>query len=166
MDGASIAIVVILLVIAGALFASYMKWGRHEPKERQGPQYVWLAIIGSSNAESPEGAYRAAYLLLTAGLRMELEMIEVFIEKGRGGGRPRVVDSLTYSTAAFGPHRNAIRSIQDFGRYAPYRDDRMMKLFVHPEDVDESVRLLQKAGLTVEVHPLGQLGHPLRHFGH
>ena len=147
------------MVVVVALFASYMKWGRYKRKESQGPQYVWLAIIGSSNAESQEGAYRAAYLLLTGGLRMEMEMVQTHIETGGGffelGGRPRVVDRITYSTAAFRPYRNEIRSIEDFGRYAPYRDNRMVKLSVHPEDVDESVRLLQNAGLTVEVHESG-----------
>ena len=72
------------MVVVVALFASYMKWGRYKRKESQGPQYVWLAIIGSSNAESQEGAYRAAYLLLTGGLRMEMEMVQTHIETGGG----------------------------------------------------------------------------------
>ena len=87
---------------------------------------------------------------------MELMMAELFHERGIGleiVARPRVTERATYSTEAFQPYVRQTTSLEDFAQYAPYRDDRMMKLSVHPEDVDKAVRVLEDAGLTVERPP-------------
>ena len=145
------------LLIAALLLSEYVRWRRrkHRPVRLE-PEYVWLAVIGPSNAESTEDTYRGAYLLLMAEIRMELMMAELFHERGLGleiVARPRVVERTTYSTEAFRPYLKQIRSLEDFGRYAPYRADRMMKLSVHPDDTNEAVRVLVDAGLTVERPP-------------
>ncbi len=157
MDESNIEVYMFLLaVIAAALLIMYVTrrgWLRHEPRRTESG-YTWLAIIGPSNAESTEDTYKGAYLLLAAGLRMELMMAELFHERGPYVvARPRVTERTTYSTEVFRPYAREIRSLEDFGRYAPYRDDRMMKLSVHPEDADEAVRVLEDTGLTVERPP-------------
>lgn len=147
---------IILLLIVGALvlMATRIRRKRLDEERRQGPQYVWVAVIGPSNAESYEDTYKAAYLLLRADLRMKLAMTETYVEGGFiSGGTMRVVERVAYSTETFRPHRSAIRSMDDFARYAPYRADRLMHLSVHPEDADNAVRLLQDAGLAVELPP-------------
>ena len=148
---------IILLLIVGALVlqAAYIRRKRLDEERRQGPQYVWVAVIGPSNAESSEGAYKAAYLLLQADIRMRLAMTETYVERGfiSGSGTMKVVERVAYSTETFRPHRSAIRSMDDFSRYAPYRADRLMHLSVHPEDADNAARLLREAGLTVELPP-------------
>lgn len=154
-------VMVVGVLIAAFLLSEYMRWRRRgrRPERRPvrlEPEYVWLAIIGPSNAESTEDTYRSAYLLLAAGLRMELMMAELFHERGPYVvARPRVTERMTYSTEAFRPYAREIRSLEDFGRYAPYRNDRMMKLSVHPDDAVEAVRVLEDAGVTVE-RPQGQ----------
>lgn len=147
---------IILLLIAGALalFAAYIRRKRLDEERRQGPQYVWVAVIGPSNAEPYEDTYKAAYLLLQADFRMRLAMTETYVEGGYiSGGTIRVVERVAYSTETFRPHRSAIRSMDDFARYAPYRADWLMHLSVHPEDADNAARLLRDAGLTVELPP-------------
>jgi len=138
-----------------------------EARGRQsGPNFVWLAFVeryasplslafaGAETAETTEDTYRGAYLLLMEGLRMELMMAEFFIESRAllSFSQPRVVNRVTYATEAFRPHLREIRSLEDFGRYAPYRSGRlwMMKLSVHPEDADEAVAVLERAGIAVE----------------
>ena len=85
---------------------------------------------------------------------MELMMAEFFIESGAllPMPRARVVGRVTSSTEAFQPYRREIRSLEDFGRYAPYRGGslRMMYLSVHPEDANEAVTVLERAGIAVE----------------
>ncbi|MDE2836433.1 MAG: hypothetical protein OXL97_02840 [Chloroflexota bacterium] len=141
-------------------------WLKHEARQA-GPEYVWLAFVerytsplslafaGAETAEATEDTYRGAYLLLMAGLRMELMMAEFFIESGAllPMPRARVVNRVTYATEAFRPHLGEIKSLEDFGQYAPYRGGRMwmMKLSVHPDDADEAVIVLERAGISVEM---------------
>ena len=89
---------------------------------------------------------------------MELMMAELFHERGLAQ-RSWVAERTTYSAEAFQPYVKQVRSLEDFAQYAPYRDDWMMKLSVHPEDVDEAARVLEDAGLAVE-RPQG------RHWWH
>lgn len=167
LDGIQIAMLIIAL-IAVALFVEYTRRRRPTDKDKQtGPEYVWLAFperygspfslafAGAETDEATELTYRGAYLLLTADLRMELTMVEFFIES-RGFlpmPRARVVKRLTYTTEVFQPYRREIRSLEDFGRYAPYRTDSlwMMKLSVHPDDAAEAIRVLEHADIAVEM---------------
>ena len=163
-------ILIALLVgtlLAGVILVAYMRHGHLTPRTKQTrPEYVWLAFaeryasplslpfLGAETIEATEDTYRGAYLLLLAGLRMELMMAEFFIESGAllSFARPRVVGRVTYNSEAFKPYLREIRSLEDFGRYAPYRGDSlwMMQLSVHPEDVDRAVDSLGQAGITVE----------------
>ena len=158
-----VAVCVAAVLLAASVRRTYFKRRASQP---QGPEYVWLAFAerygspfdlafaGAETPESTEGTYRGAYLLLMAGLRMELMMAEFFIESGAllPMPRARVVGRVTYSTEAFQPYRREIRSLEDFGRYAPYRGGslRMMYLSVHPEDANEAVTVLERAGIAVE----------------
>ena len=166
LDGIQIAIVIAAL-IAVVLFIEYTRrrWPTHKDKQT-GPEYVWLAFVeryasplslafvGAETAKTTEDTYRSAYLLLMERLRMKLMMAEFFIESGAllSFPRPRVVNRVTYATEAFRPHVREIRSLEEFGRYAPYRGGRlwMMKLSVHPEDANEAVAVLERAGISVE----------------
>ena len=158
-DQSGIQVVILVnAFIAAALLVVYAS--RRKRDTGSGIQYAWLAVIGSSNAESAEDTYRSAYILLTTGLRMELMMVRMEMAEfalTRGGGRPRIVERITYTTEEFRPYLNEIKSLEDFGLYAPYREGwmTMMKLSVHPDDLDEAVRALEKAGLTVQI-PSGQ----------
>lgn len=162
--------------IAAALLVAYAKrLQKRNATAHQGPEYIWLAIVGKRSlgfdrvfaeeekeddgapeAESIEGTYEGAYLLLMAGLRMELMVarrekpVEVTIVS-----RPRVEERVTYTTEAFRPYMDRIKTLDDFGLFAPYREgwSTMMKLSVHPDDVDQAVRVLEGAGLTVERPP-------------
>ncbi len=163
-------ILIALLVgtlLAAVILVAYVRHGHLTPRTKQTrPEYVWLAFaeryasplslpfVGAETIEATEDTYRGAYLLLLAGLRMELMMAEFFIESGAlfSFPRPRVVNRVTYATEAFRPHLKGIRSLEDFGKYAPYRGGRlwMMKLSVHPEDADEAVAVLKRANIAVE----------------
>ena len=158
----------VVVCIAAVLVTAYVRRGYFKRRASlpQGPEYVWLAFVeryasplslpfvGAETTEATEDTYRGAYLLLLAGLRMELMMAEFFIESGAllSFPRPRVVNRVTYATEAFRPHLKGIRSLEDFGKYAPYRGGRlwMMKLSVHPEDADEAVAVLKRANIAVE----------------
>ncbi|MCY4581212.1 MAG: hypothetical protein OXE50_00200 [Chloroflexi bacterium] len=160
-----IAVLVSLAIALALAVGARRGWLKHEASQ-SGPDYVWLAFVeryaspfslpfvGAENADTTEDTYRGAYLLLMARLRMKLMMAEFFIESGAllSFARPRVVNRVAYTTEAFQPHLREIRSLEDFGRYAPYRGGRlwMMKLSVHPEDVDEAVAVLERAGIAVE----------------
>ncbi len=159
---------VIFFAVAGALvlLAAHISRKRIVAMRPRGPQYVWIAVISRplggrgpiytrQNAESTKGTHRAAYLLMRAGLRMRLVMARIHIEHGdpTGWASHRIAERASYSTEAFRPHKADIRSLEDFSRYAPYRADWLMHLSVHPEDVQEAVRLLQEAGLVVELPP-------------
>ena len=167
-DLSLLAIAILVLAAAAVALAAGARrgWLRHEAGQ-SGPQYIWLAFVerytsplslafaGAETAETTEETYRGAFLLLMAGLRMELMMAEFFIESGAllPMPRARVVNRVTYATEAFQPHLGEIKSLEDFGRYAPYRGGRlwMMKLSVHPDDADEAVVVLERAGISVEV---------------
>ena len=146
--------VMFAVIVALVLLAARLGRKRIDEARRGGPQYVWIAVIGPSNAESTEGTDRAAYLLLQAGLRMRLAMAEIYVERGLlSWGSQRVDERVVYSTEAFRPHKADIRTLEDFSRYAPFRADRLMHLSVHPEDAPRAVQLLQDAGLVVEQPP-------------
>ncbi len=174
MSGFEIAVLIAVFIIA-VLFTAQMKRG-HRKVEQPQPEYVWLAVVGKREvsfdrlfaeeeegggppAESAEDTYEAAYLLLMAGLRMELTMAKREAP-GVGGAlygfnivsRPRVTERVTYTTEAFRPYMDRVKSLEDFGRYAPYQEGwlTMMSLSVHPEDADEAVRVLEREGLSVE----------------
>ena len=156
------------ILLAAATFVAYARHGYLKQRASQSlsPAYVWLAFperytsplslrfAGAETDETTELTYRGAYLLLIAGVRLELMMAEFFIESGAllPFPRPRVVGRVTYTSEAFRPYMKEIRSLEDFGRYAPYRSGSlwMMKLSVHPEDADQAVDTLEQAGITVE----------------
>ena len=158
-----VAVCVAAVLLAASVRRTYFKRRASLP---QGPEYVWLAFVeryasplslafvGAETAETTEDTYRGAYLLLMERLRMELMMAEFFFESGAllSFPRPRVVNRVTYATEAFRPHLREIRSLEEFGRYAPYRGGWlwMMKLSVHPEDANEAVAVLERAGISVE----------------
>lgn len=147
-------IVMFAVVAALVLLAARLGRKRIVESRPRGPQYVWVAVIGPSNAESTEGTHRAAYLLLQAGLRMRLAMAKTHVERGLPTwGAQSVDDRAIYSTEAFRPHKADIRTLEDFSRYAPFRPDRLMHLSVHPEDVSRAARLLRDAGLVIELPP-------------
>lgn len=162
MGGIEIVVLIAVIIAAGLLTLYVIRrgWLRHE-LQQTGPEYVWLAIIGPSNAESTEDTYQGAYVLLAAGLRMELMMAKRETPEVAGTyaldvvSRPRVTERVTYTTEGFRPYVDKIKSLKDFGRYAPYREGwlTMMSLSVHPEDVEEAVGVLEDAGLTVERPP-------------
>lgn len=64
-----ILLLAVMLAVVAALVLLAARLGRKRIAESRprGPQYVWVAVIGPSNAESTEGTHRAAYLLLQAG---------------------------------------------------------------------------------------------------
>lgn len=179
MTGFEIAVLIAVFIVALLFTAQMKRRHRKVQQPRQQPEYVWLAITGKRKtsfgrvfakedessgppAESAEGTYEAAYLLLMAGLRMELTMAKREAP-GMGAGlyvmnivsRARVTERVTYTTEAFRPYMDKVKSLEDFGRYAPYQEGwlTMMSLFVHPEDVDKAVRVLEDAGLIVEQPP-------------
>ena len=166
-------------LIAIALLAGGVRRKRPRHDAKTGPEYVWLAIVGkreigfdrvfaeeaeekndnAPEAESTEGTYTGAYVLLKAGLRMELAMTKLdFTERRFYPSGPRVEERITYSTEAFRQRRIKVGSLEEFGRYVPYRAGflRTMRLSVHPDDEDKAVQVLEDAGLTVERPP----GHP------
>lgn len=161
-----IAIVVAGFIAAAVLVAYAKRRQQRNAPAQQGPEYIWLAspersasplslpFAGAETDEATELTYQGAYLLLIEGLRIELMMVEFFIESGAllAFPRPRVVGRVTYTSEAFKPYLREIKSLEDFGRYAPYRSDSlwMMKLTVHPKDADVAVDTLGRAGITVE----------------
>ena len=149
----SLQAVMFAVVAALVLLAAWLGRKRIAALRRGGPQYVWIAVIGPSNAEPAVGTHRAAYLLLQAGLRMRLAMAKIHVEHGYGSWGSHSADRVVYSTEAFRPHKADIQTLEDFFRYAPFHADRLMHLSVHPEDASRAVQLLQDARLVVELPP-------------
>lgn len=109
-------LLLVAVFVAAALFTVQMNRSRHKWDAEQELQYVWLAIIGPSNAESTEDTYKSAYLLLAAGLRMELMMSE-FLQRSHSGltrARSRFSNAgkIAYSTEGFQPHIREISSLK------------------------------------------------------
>ena len=154
-DEDSIQIAIVVFLFGGiALLPLYLKFAAPRAS-RSKPGYVWLEIIGPTPDESTAATYRSAYLVLMEGLRMELRIASANQPKRGSRGRyraPRFSERITYTTESFQPYLDEIKSLEDFARYAAYKGGwaTFMKLSVHSEDVDRAVRLLERAGLTVE----------------
>ena len=181
----TVALVTGAALVTGSISTAFLPgWvKRRRPKREAGqprPEYVWLAFAeryaspfglafpGAETAETTERTYQGAYILLMARVRMELMMVEFFTEGGALLFTPqtRVVERVTYSTEAFQPYLGEIRSLEDFGRYAPYRSGslKMMKLSVHPDDADEAVTVLERAGIAAETSKGPQPWWHTHHF--
>lgn len=135
------------------------------PLGRAESTYVPFVIIDEPG-EGTLTTYRAGYELITRRLRVMLEMFELYHERGSvafGGGdfapRPTVSDRVTYMTEAFASLLKSIRSIEDFGRYAPYRPDHQLALTVHPDDVGDAYLVLRELNIR-----LSASHHPDQHW--
>jgi hypothetical protein len=134
---------------------------------RKSTDLVSLEVIGRADLPD-EGAntYWAAYEMIVRGLQVTLDMQEIHQEKGGFGAggfdlapRPTVISRMTYTTEAFIPHLRAIDSFETFGRYAPFRADRTLKLTVHPDDLTDAYDLLRQLGIRLSV-----MHHPDQHW--
>ena len=141
--------------------------GQRRAKRIPGRSHVLLETLEIivPGGRSPDArTYWAAYEMIVRGLQVTLEMREVRQEKvgifmGIFGllAHPTVISRMTYTTETFIPHLGAIDSFEAFGRYAPFRSDRTMKLSVHPDDLTDAYALLRDLGIRLSVlHHLDQ----------
>ena len=114
-------------------------------------KYAERVVIGKPGTSDDVDTYRAGFELIVRALAVQLEMQEIYQERGAVGmggmdvsGRPVVSSRMTYTTEAFLPHLREIRSLEDFQRYAPYRADYRMVLSVHPEDEQDAYGVLRE----------------------
>ncbi len=156
----------IITVIAGALLVIRVRRILQQAATNPRRGYVWLEVIGTTKDESTQDTYRSAYLLLMENVRMELRIANwqapiyhdntVFSHRSWDMiPRPRRKGRTLYTTESLEPHMHEIRSFEDFQRHATYAGAWLteMRLSVHPEDADKGVRVLERAGLTVERRP-------------
>jgi hypothetical protein len=125
-----------------------------------------LEIIASAGQRQDPVTYWAAYEMIVRGLQITLDMQEMHQERGGSGiggfdliSRPSVVSRMTYTTEAFIPHLRDIDSFDTFGRYAPFRSDRTIKLSIHPDDLPDAYALLRELGIRLSV-----MHHPDQHW--
>jgi hypothetical protein len=127
-------------------------------------QQVGLEFIPSNGRDEGTNTYWAAYEMIVRGFQVTLDMQEISQPSGGGGtyaipSLPTVVSRMTYTTEAFIPHLRAIDSLETFGRYAPYRSDRTLKVSVHPDDLTDAYALLRDLGIRLSV-----MHHPDQHW--
>ncbi len=116
----------------------------------KGPVYVVLDIIKSSAVESTAAAYESSYLLLTENVRMRLQMRTLDPRRIERYTGPAARRRAEYTTESLQPLR--VDSFEEFERVTAHAPGSMtlMKLSVHPEDVDKAIHVLEKAGMRAE----------------
>ena len=118
---------------------------------RLSAKYAERVVIGKPGTSDDVDTYRAGFELIVRALAVQLEMQEIYQERGAVGiggmdvsGRPVMSSRMTYTNEAFLPHLREIRSLEDIQRYAPYRADYRMVLSVHPEDEQDAYGVLRE----------------------
>ena len=161
-------VILIAAAIAGVLLLVRFKQSYQQALERSRRRYVWLEVGGATKAEGTEETYRGAYHLLVENVRMELRIagLQPLSYKdsmpfgSRGGDQilqPRIKERAIYTTESLQPHLREIQSFEDFQRHTTYTEAwvTVMRLSVHPDDAEKAVRVLERAGMTVE-RPTGR----------
>ena len=162
------------LLIAAAVLAAILlmaRWRKAHLRHRESPlgqaesTYVRIEVI-DERQDKVSTTYRAGYELITRRLRLMLEMLEVYQEKGSFGigdgdlaPRPTVTSRVSYMSEAFAPHLRSIRNLDDFAKYAPYREGHQFVLSVHPDDLEEAYQVLRDMKIR-----LSAMHHPDQHW--
>ena len=126
--------------------------------------YLPLEII-DDHEDKVSTTYRAGYELIMRRFRVMLQMLEIHQERGGAVGsfevsaRPTVTSRVSYLSEAFEPHLLGIGSLEDFAKYAPYREDRDFALSVHPDDLEGAYQVLRESEIRLSV-----IRHPDQHW--
>ena len=137
----------------------FMDWVKALPRafrKSTEPRYIPLVLGAPTPNEQDEAAYYAAYLLFRAGIRMRLTIRTLqprtlSTDQGLSAPvAPIIGQRSRYTTEALQAYPMA--SFDDFKRHTPFRQGWQVTkaLWVHPEDHEAAVLLLQQEGMTIK----------------